>query len=103
MIDLKQGKKKMNDGINNPPPKAIEMGTIASDFRTCTKLVAKARANLNQNAWGLHRRGTETETNLCAAPRMALDEIRIPAAACCATSARSMHRCRSWGINCACR
>jgi hypothetical protein len=40
----------MNDGINNPPPKAIEMATTAKDFQNLHELVAKARANLNQNA-----------------------------------------------------
>ena len=64
----------MNDGINNPPPKAIEMGTTASDFQNLHELVAKARANLNQNAWDYIVGGTETETTL-RRNRMALDEI----------------------------
>jgi isopentenyl diphosphate isomerase/L-lactate dehydrogenase-like FMN-dependent dehydrogenase len=64
----------MNDGINNPPPKAIEMGTAASDFQNLHELVAKARANLNQNAWDYIVGGTETETTL-RRNRMALDEI----------------------------
>src|ERR1700709_367757 len=64
----------MNDGINNPPPKAIEMGTTASDFQNLHQLVAKARANLNQNAWDYIVGGTETETTL-RRNRMALDEI----------------------------
>jgi len=64
----------MNDGINNPPPKAIEMGTTAGDFQNLHELVAKARANLNQNAWDYIVGGTETETTL-RRNRMALDEI----------------------------
>ena len=64
----------MNDGINNPPPKAIEMGTTASDFQNLHELVAKARANLNQNAWDYLVGGTETETTL-QRNRMALDDI----------------------------
>jgi isopentenyl diphosphate isomerase/L-lactate dehydrogenase-like FMN-dependent dehydrogenase len=64
----------MNDGINNPPPKAIKMGTTASDFQNLHELVAKARANLNQNAWDYIVGGTETETTL-RRNRMALDEI----------------------------
>ena len=54
----------MNDGINNPPPKAIEMGTAATDFQNLHELVTKARANLNQNAWDYIVGGTETETTL---------------------------------------
>src|ERR1700748_2898083 len=64
----------MNDGINNQPPKAIEMGTTASDFQNLHELVAKARANLNQNAWDYIVGGAETETTL-RRNRMALDEI----------------------------
>jgi isopentenyl diphosphate isomerase/L-lactate dehydrogenase-like FMN-dependent dehydrogenase len=64
----------MNDGINNPPPKAIEMGTTANDFQNLHELVAKARANLNQNAWDYIVGGTETETTL-RRNRMSLDEI----------------------------
>jgi glycolate oxidase len=64
----------MNDGSNNPPPKAIEMGTTAKDFQNLHELVAKARANLNQNAWDYIVGGTETETTL-RRNRMALDEI----------------------------
>jgi isopentenyl diphosphate isomerase/L-lactate dehydrogenase-like FMN-dependent dehydrogenase len=64
----------MNDGINNPPPKAIKMGTTASDFQNLHELVAKARTNLNQNAWDYIVGGTETETTL-RRNRMALDEI----------------------------
>jgi isopentenyl diphosphate isomerase/L-lactate dehydrogenase-like FMN-dependent dehydrogenase len=64
----------MNDGVNNPPPKAIELGTTAKDFQNLHELVAKARANLNQNAWDYIVGGTETETTL-RRNRMALDEI----------------------------
>jgi glycolate oxidase len=69
----------MNDGINNPPPKttelkASEINTTANDFQNLHELVAKARANLNQNAWDYIVGGTETETTLCR-NRMALDEI----------------------------
>src|SRR5437660_7083529 len=64
----------MNDGINNPPPKAIEMGTTAKDFQNLHELVAKARANLNQNAWDYIVGAAETETTM-RRNRMALDEI----------------------------
>jgi isopentenyl diphosphate isomerase/L-lactate dehydrogenase-like FMN-dependent dehydrogenase len=69
----------MNDGINNPPPKAAEIkaaeiSTAATDFQNLHELVAKARANLNQNAWDYIVGGTETETTL-RRNRMALDEI----------------------------
>ena len=50
------------------------MGTAASDFQNLHELVAKARANLNQNAWDYIVGGTETETTL-RRNRMALDEI----------------------------
>src|SRR5881628_2830319 len=69
----------MKDGANNPPPKAAEikaaeLGTAAKDFQNLHELVAKARANLNQNAWDYIVGGTETETTL-RRNRMALDEI----------------------------
>src|SRR5436305_11828524 len=64
----------MNDGINNPPPKAQELSTAAKDFQNLHELVAKARANLNQNAWDYIVGGAETETTL-RRNRMALDEI----------------------------
>src|SRR5436305_1375485 len=64
----------MNDGINNPPPKAQELSTAAKDFQNLHELVAKARVNLNQNAWDYIVGGTETETTL-RRNRMALDEI----------------------------
>ena len=74
----------MNDGINNPPPKAAEIkaaeiGTAASDFQNLHELVAKARANLNQNAWDYIVGGTETETTLAAQPHVA-GRDRVPAA-----------------------
>src|SRR4030081_559145 len=64
----------MNDGINNPPPKVAEIGAASSDFQNLHELVAKARANLNQNAWDYIVGGTETETTL-RRNRMALDSI----------------------------
>src|SRR5215213_9743117 len=69
----------MQDGVNNPPPKAAEikaaeLGTAARDFQNLHELVAKARANLNQNSWDYIVGGTETETTL-RRNRMALDEI----------------------------
>jgi isopentenyl diphosphate isomerase/L-lactate dehydrogenase-like FMN-dependent dehydrogenase len=64
----------MNDRINNPPPKAAEISVAASDFQNLHELIAKARANLNQNAWDYIVGGTETETTL-RRNRMALDEI----------------------------
>jgi glycolate oxidase len=78
MIDLETGKTKMNDGINNPPPKTAQIaqgiGQSAGEFQNLHELVAKARANLNQNAWDYIVGGTETETTL-RRNRMALDEI----------------------------
>jgi glycolate oxidase len=75
---MKKG-KTMKDGVNNPPPKAAEikaaeLGTAARDFQNLHELVAKARANLNQNAWDYIVGGTETETTL-QRNRMSLDEI----------------------------
>src|SRR3954454_21745768 len=69
----------MKDGVNNPPPKATEikaaeLSTTAKDFQNLHELVAKARANLNQNAWDYIVGGTETETPL-RGNRMAHDEI----------------------------
>src|SRR3954465_3823305 len=69
----------MNDGVNNPPPKAAEikaaeLGTTARDFQNLHELVAKARANLNQNAWDYIVGGTETGTTL-QRNRMSLDEV----------------------------
>ena len=74
----------MKDGINNPPPKAAEikaaeLGTAANDFQNLHELVAKARANLNQNAWDYIVGGTETETTLAAQPHGARRD-RVPAA-----------------------
>src|SRR5206468_9963549 len=76
---MKKGKTTMKDGVNNPPPKAAEikaaeLGITARDFQNLHQLVAKARANLNQNAWDYIVGGTETETTL-RRNRMALDEI----------------------------
>jgi isopentenyl diphosphate isomerase/L-lactate dehydrogenase-like FMN-dependent dehydrogenase len=79
----------MNDGINNPPPrpaeikpaeiktaeiKTAEISTAATDFQNLHELLAKARANLNQNVWDYIIGGTETETTL-RRNRMSLDEI----------------------------
>jgi glycolate oxidase len=64
----------MNDAINNPPPRAVQIGGVADQFQNLHELVAKARANLNQNAWDYIVGGTETETTL-RRNRMALDEI----------------------------
>ncbi|MEA2899895.1 MAG: hypothetical protein QOJ84_5510 [Bradyrhizobium sp.] len=64
----------MNDGINNPPPKTAQISAASNDFQNLHELVAKARANLNQNAWDYIVGGTETETTL-RRNRMALDEI----------------------------
>src|SRR4051795_8006990 len=76
---MEKGKTTMKDGVNNPPPKAAaikaaELGTTARDFQNLHELVAKARANLNQNAWDYIVGGTETETTL-QRNRMSLDEI----------------------------
>jgi len=64
----------MNDGINNQPVKAAQTGIGSGEFQNLHELVAKARANLNQNAWDYIVGGTETETTL-RRNRMALDEI----------------------------
>jgi glycolate oxidase len=44
------------------------------EFENLHELIAKARANLNQNSWDYIVGGTETETTL-RRNRMALDEI----------------------------
>ncbi|WP_375411369.1 alpha-hydroxy acid oxidase [uncultured Bradyrhizobium sp.] len=63
----------MTDGITNKTA-PVEAGTAAGDFQNLHELVAKARANLNQNAWDYIVGGTETETTLHR-NRMSLDEI----------------------------
>ena len=60
----------------------------ASEFHNLHELVAKARANLNQNDWDYIVGGTETETTL-RRNRMALNSIAFRSA-CCATSVRSI-------------
>jgi isopentenyl diphosphate isomerase/L-lactate dehydrogenase-like FMN-dependent dehydrogenase len=59
----------MNQAITNQP-----IGMAAQQFENLHELVAKARANLNQNTWDYVVGGTETETTL-RRNRMALDEI----------------------------
>jgi isopentenyl diphosphate isomerase/L-lactate dehydrogenase-like FMN-dependent dehydrogenase len=64
--------------MNKPVPIIDEPGaardTAASQFVTLHEIVAKARANLNQNDWDYIVGGTETETTL-RRNRMALDSI----------------------------
>src|SRR3979490_3628139 len=64
----------MNEAISNPPKAAAPIGVASEEFENLHELVAKARANLNQNAWDYIVGGTETETTL-RRNRMALDEI----------------------------
>jgi isopentenyl diphosphate isomerase/L-lactate dehydrogenase-like FMN-dependent dehydrogenase len=64
--------------MNKPVPIIDEPGAAhdaaASQFVTLHEIVAKARANLNQNDWDYIVGGTETETTL-RRNRMALDSI----------------------------
>src|SRR3954469_4820506 len=62
----------MNEAIAKPVA-ATSIG-VAHEFENLHELVAKARVNLNQNAWDYIVGGTETETTL-RRNRMALDEI----------------------------
>jgi isopentenyl diphosphate isomerase/L-lactate dehydrogenase-like FMN-dependent dehydrogenase len=62
----------VNEAITKPAA-ATSVGA-AHEFENLHELVAKARANLNQNAWDYIVGGTETETTL-RRNRMALDEI----------------------------
>jgi isopentenyl diphosphate isomerase/L-lactate dehydrogenase-like FMN-dependent dehydrogenase len=64
----------MNEAITNRPAAAAAIGVAGHEFENLHELVAKARANLNQNAWDYIVGGTETETTL-RRNRMALDEI----------------------------
>jgi glycolate oxidase len=62
----------VNEAITKPA--AATSAGAAHEFENLHELVAKARANLNQNAWDYIVGGTETETTL-RRNRMALDEI----------------------------
>ena len=62
----------MNDAKRLPAETRNSFG--GSPFENLHELVAKARANLNQNAWDYIAGGTETETTV-RRNRMALDEI----------------------------
>ncbi len=64
----------MTDGTISQPAATAQLGVGAGEFQNLHELVAKARANLNQNAWDYIVGGTETETTLHR-NRMALDEI----------------------------
>jgi isopentenyl diphosphate isomerase/L-lactate dehydrogenase-like FMN-dependent dehydrogenase len=64
----------MNEAITNRPAAVVPVGGAAQEFENLHELVAKARANLNQNAWDYIVGGTETETTL-RRNRMSLDEI----------------------------
>ena len=72
-----------------------------SDLLNLHELVAKARANLNQNNWDYIVGGTETETTMLR-NRLALERSRC-ARACCATWARSMPRSNFSAASCGCR
>jgi isopentenyl diphosphate isomerase/L-lactate dehydrogenase-like FMN-dependent dehydrogenase len=56
------------------PPAASRVEPAATDFMNLHEIVAKARANLNQNNWDYIVGGTESETTL-RRNRMALDTI----------------------------
>src|SRR3981081_2598864 len=62
----------MNEAITKPAATA-SIG-VAHECENLHELIAKARANLNQNAWDYIVGGTETETTL-QRNRMSLDEI----------------------------
>jgi glycolate oxidase len=56
------------------PPAALRVEQATADFMNLHEIVAKARANLNQNNWDYIVGGTESETTLLR-NRMALDTI----------------------------
>jgi isopentenyl diphosphate isomerase/L-lactate dehydrogenase-like FMN-dependent dehydrogenase len=60
--------------LNQDESRAAANAAAASEFYNLHELVAKARANLNQNDWDYIVGGTETETTL-RRNRMALDSI----------------------------
>ena len=65
--------------IQSPVPnadasRAAANAAVANEFHNLHEIVAKARANLNQNDWDYIVGGTETETTL-RRNRMALDSI----------------------------
>jgi isopentenyl diphosphate isomerase/L-lactate dehydrogenase-like FMN-dependent dehydrogenase len=64
----------MNEAVTSPPAVGDPIGAVNREFENLHELVAKARANLSQNAWDYIVGGTETETTL-RRNRMALDEI----------------------------
>ena len=59
---------------NPRPPSVHDTATAPSDLLNLHEIVAKARQNLNQNAWDYIVGGAETETTL-RRNRMALDAI----------------------------
>src|SRR3954466_1642197 len=61
----------MNEAPTSRPVAAVKDD---HEFENLHELIAKARANLNQNAWDYIVGGTETETTLHR-NRMSLDEI----------------------------
>src|SRR5271156_4193185 len=61
-------------GQNQDEGRAAANAAAAAEFYNLHELVAKARANLNQNDWDYIVGGTETETTL-RRNRMALDSI----------------------------
>src|SRR5437660_12290430 len=56
------------------PPVALRTDAPTTEFLNLHEIIAKARANLNQNNWDYIVGGTETETTL-RRNRMALDSI----------------------------
>src|SRR5438874_895752 len=56
------------------PPVALRADATTTEFMNLHEIVAKARANLDQNNWDYIVGGTETETTL-RRNRMALDSI----------------------------
>ena len=63
---------------NHDDATAAANAAAANAFHNLHELVAKARANLNQNDWDYVVGGTETETTL-RRNRMALELRRVPA------------------------
>src|SRR5579863_5182398 len=61
---------------SSPQPTAAHDRAAAPEFLNLHEIVAKARANLNQNDWDYIVGGTETETTL-RRNRMALDSVAL--------------------------
>src|SRR5712664_4293919 len=64
----------MNEATPIRPARNVELGASSEPYQNLHEFVAKARANLNQNAWDYIVGAAETETTM-RRNRMALDEI----------------------------